>query len=236
MPQMIISFNYLIAAVAFFSSFLLSKKGRLYTNATRFMFFLGFAAFVGGLVHHIELEYGTLTQILNKVNLVLPRFLDPLQLDMINNRLWFIAIECIGFAEFYFMFLFIDPVIHGRFEFIKTYLKCALALYVIITIISTQYFFVVAFHVISHIVIISFSLFMYFRYKVTSFLLLVFLALYNLIIGIIQQLMNYQVIPSGPLHYNDWYHIGAILFIVFLHIILTKGKLIENLNSLNTNS
>lgn len=233
MPKMIISLNYLIAITAFIGSFFLARKGELYNNAKRFLFFFGFAALIGGFVHNIKLRYVEATEFVNHINMLLPHFLIPLQLDLIIARLWFIAIECIGFAEFYFMFLFLDPVIQDKFAFIKTYLKCALAIYIVLTILSTQYFFVVAFHCFTHIIIITFSLYLYCEYKISAFLLLALLACYNILIGIMQQLMNYQIIPSGPLNYNDWYHIGIIIFVLFLYYLLTKGQLIEKLNQLN---
>lgn len=230
MPQMIISLNYLIAAIALIAGFLLTKKGILYKNSARFMFFLAFAALIGGFVHHIELKESEVAQAIALINSNLPAFLNPLQLNLIQDRLWFVTIECIGFAEFYFMYLFIDPVM-SKHSFIRTYLKFALGIYVIATLISAQYSFVILFHVFSHLVIISFTLYMYVKHKVTPFLFLALLAFYNLLIGIMQQLMNYKILPTDGLHYNDWYHIGVIFFIVALYIILTKGKLIEKLNN-----
>ena len=106
MPQMIITLNYLIAVIAFVACFSLAKKGPLYTNSARFMFFLGFAAFLGGLVHHMELEEVALTNFINVINIKLPSFLNPLQLILIKTRLWYVTIVSIGCAEFFFMFLF----------------------------------------------------------------------------------------------------------------------------------
>lgn len=234
MPQMIITLNYLIAAMAFLAAFLLKKRGSEYMNSSRFMFFLGFAALLGGFVHHMEQQETALTSFIPFINTKLPSFFEPLDFNLIKTRLWYIAIVSIGFAEFYFMFLFIDPLIKGKFEFIKTYLKIALGIYLVITLISAQYLFVVAFHIFSHVFIICFALYCYLKDKITAFLWLAILAGYNLAIGIMQQLMANNIIATGHLNYNDWYHLGVIIFVIFLYFLFTKGKLIEKLNHLHS--
>ncbi|CAN5336808.1 hypothetical protein BH10PSE19_BH10PSE19_12750 [soil metagenome] len=227
---MIIELNYLIALFAFGAGLLLYGKGKDYMNAAKFMWFFAAAALLGGIVHHIELRSNELTTIMAVINTKLPCFLTPLQFDLTKERLWYVTVEAIGFAEFYFMFLFIEPVLDENLHFVKRYLQCILGIYIFITtIISTQYFFVVVFHLFSHSIIICFALYMYFRYKIKSYLLLVALIVYNLMLGVMQQLMSYKILATGSLHYNDWYHIGLIFFIVFLFAALTRGKLVEDL-------
>jgi hypothetical protein len=51
-------------------------------------------------------------------------------------------------------------------------------------------------------------------------------------IGVVQQLMSANMISPGALHYNDWYHIGVILFIIGLHLMFTKTDLMNNLNNI----
>jgi len=229
MPKMLISLNYLITGGAYLSCCLLRRHGVNYSKAARFMFFFGTAALLGGLVHHLERYEEPVVQFIQAVNAQLPGFVKPFAFDMILNRLWFITILCIGFAEFYFVYLFVEPIVDARLAFMKTWVKIALGTYCFITLFSTQYLVVVVFHVFSHVIIIAFSLYMFLARNVTQLLLLAFLALYNLAIGIMQQMMNHGALPTGPLHYNDWYHIGIIVFIAAMHMILTRGRLIESL-------
>lgn len=233
MPRMIIEFNYAISLVAFLSCYSLSKKGELYRNATKFMFFFGCAALLGGFVHHMELKETFLNQLIAQINVKLPHYFEPIQLNLITTRLWYFTIEAIGFAEFYFMWLFMDPIIKDRHAFIKTYLRLALFVFVVVTTISSQYIFVVIFHIFSHVTIILFALYIYLSNKIKEMLILIALVIYNLVIGVIQQLMSTGLVSSGPLHYNDWYHIGVILFVIFLYFLFTKTSLIENLNKIS---
>lgn len=231
MRPMIIEFNYLISVMGFTCSFLLIKKGHIYKDASRFMFFLSVAALLGGFVHHIEQNSAAVSEFIAQVNKHMPSFIDPISLDGIQTRLWFLTIEAIGFAEFYFMYLFIDPILPNRLSFIKTYLFCALIIFCIVAFITPTYSFVVMFHVFSHLIMICFSLYLIFYRKFYMAGLLILLLIYNLSIGVMQQLMANNVISSGPLHYNDWYHIGTVIFILMLYYLFTKGKLIEKLNA-----
>ena len=229
MPNMMISLNYLITGMAYLSFGLLLRRGENYGKAARFMFFFGTAALLGGFVHHLELHAEPVIQFIRGINDRLPGFVQPFAFDMIVERLWFVTILCIGFAEFYFMYLFVEPIVNPRLAFIKTWLKTALSIYCFITLLSTQYLVVVAFHLFSHVIIIGFSLYMFFARSARQMLLLAVLACYNLAIGIMQQIMKNGVMPTGPLHYNDWYHLGVIVFIVATHMIITRGRLIESL-------
>lgn len=232
MPTMIIQLNYLISFIAFLSCLILFKKGSLYLNASKFMFFLGFASLLGGFVHNIVLDQVSLEHLISNINAVLPHYVQPIQLDLIGARLWYIAMLSIGFTEFYFMFLFMEPITKGHLSIIIVYLYIALGVFIVLATISSQYLFVVAFHVCSHIIIIAFSLYIYFVKRIKEMLFLIILACYNLTIGVIQQLMSTKILPSGPLHFNDWYHIGIIIFIIGLHLIFTKTNLIKNLNNI----
>ena len=234
MPTMIISLNFLISAVAYPAGILLYKKGHLYNSASKFMFFLATAALFGGFVHQMELYSTQINFLINDVNATLPHFLEPLSYTDIHTRLWFITINAIGFSEFFLMYLFLEPLTHNKFTFMPTYLKVALSIFVLVTLFSTQYFFVVLFHVFSHVVIISFSLYYYSRTHLKPILYLTFTLIFNLSIGILQQLMDYSIIPSGPLNYNDWYHIGVTGLVIAFYWLFTKGELIEDLQANST--
>ena len=228
---MLITLNYLISVFAYFFAFLLSKKGAIYKNARLYLLFLATAALLGGITHSIEKYHHHVSLFVQQINDHLPTFIESLKLQAIDDRIWYLTVVAIGFVEFFFIYIFIEPIAKKQFGFLKQYLKTALAFYLLITIISDQYFWVVVFHVLSHTSIIILSTVLYFLKKKTSFLLLAGLVAYNLSIGIIQQLMSIGIMSSGPLHYNDWYHIGVIFFVCFTYALFIKTNLIQDLSN-----
>jgi len=227
----IIELNYLIAAIAFSSSALLHRRGDVYRDASYFMFFFAFAALLGGIHHHLELHLAAFSEWIGSINQALPSFVAPLQDNLIMERLWFVTILSIGFAEFYFMYLFLHPIVDSSTKFILLWLKIALGIFCLLCFFSTEYLLVVVFHLVSHAIIFLFSLYLYITRRTRSMLLLMGLLVYNVSIGLMQQLMAKGVISTGSLHYNDWYHFGVIIFLVLLHLLFTRGKFIENLKA-----
>ena len=197
------------------------------------MFFLATASLLGGLVHQSELDSATVHSLIDFLNTKMPSFLDPLSYDEIHTRLWFVSMQAIGLTEFYFLFLFIEPIAYGKLAIVRTWLKISLFIFFVVTLISSQYFFIVSLHVFTNSIAIIISLIIYFTQRIKPILLLSVIAGYNIMIGVMQQLMMHGILPTGPLHYNDWYHIALILMIVLIHWALTRGHLIESLQVLH---
>lgn len=228
--QMMVSLNYAITLLAYGCAVVLYRQGEKYHNAVFFMCFFGSAALMGGLVHHLQIHGMERAETLvANSNQSLPGFISPLNLEQIIGRMWFVTMVFIGFAEYYFVYLFVQPLVTGRLQWFIYYLKLMLALFCLGMVIFNEYFLVVAFHLVTHVIIMGFALVMYRKYTSVAFIYLLLLVIFNLIAGLLQQLMANKLIPTGPLHYNDWYHILIIVFVVFLQWLLTRGRLIETL-------
>lgn len=227
-----IELNYLIALEALIASILLFRKSQDYRMSAYHMLFIFFAALLGGFHHHLNLRWYDIMEFVNRMNLLLPTFMDPFNLEHFSVRLWFLTYVSIGLTEYSFMAIFLYPVIEKTgWMSIKLYLKSMLAIFIVISLFTGEYLGVVSFHVVSHVIMIVFSVFIIVKYQIRSGYYLLIGCIFNLVIGVLQQVMANGIIPSGPLHHNDWYHILIIGFVLFLYYIITKGGLIEDLCS-----
>jgi hypothetical protein len=227
---MILSLNFVICFCALFAAITMNRMGYFFRDCARFMFFIAAASFFSGLAETFDVHSLEFSQLIASVNTYLPSYVSPFNWQMIIARLWFVVMLCIGTAEFYFMFIFIGALIHKKYVFIKTWLRFALISYFLLMMISTQFLFMVMFHMLSHSIIIAFSLFIFYRWRIPQILYLAQAAAYNVGLGVMQQLMAHGVIACGPLHYNDWYHLGVLGFVIVFYYLFTNGGLIESLH------
>ncbi len=229
--HMYVSFNFLISIVAFTCAIFLHRKTSKYHNVVGFMIFFGMAAGIGGIVHAIELyEMDTLNSFTNWINNTFYSVLsEKVSSQGILSRLWLITVMGIGFSEYYFMWIFFEPLMQGKFIFIKHFLRASLILYLVAVVISSQYIAVVAFHVYSHVIVIILTIYLIIKHNIMVYISLLGLLILNLGSGLMQQLMKNGVIPIGPLHYNDWYHISISLLLALTYLLVTKGKIIEHI-------
>jgi len=236
--QMYVSFNFLISIVAFTCAFFLYRKTSKYHNVVGFMIFFGIAAGIGGIVHAIELyEMDALKNFSNWINSTFHSVLSKKESPQaILERLWLITIMGIGFSEYYFMCIFLEPLMKEKLIFIKYFLRASLILYLAAVAISSQYVTVVAYHTLSHVVVIIFTIYLIIKHNTMTYLALLGLLILNLGSGLMQQLMKNGVIPTGPLNYNDWYHISISFLLAATYFLVTKGKIIEHIEEEVSNS
>ncbi len=224
-PAMILVLNYLIAALSCSSGIFLFAKGAKYHNAAKFFCFFGAASLLGGVVHHIVQigldDWGVLIEYYNSR---LPSFIIPLDHLKLVNRMWLATMICIGFAEYYFVYLIIEPIMKGKLVWYDYFMKLMLFLFVVCGVVFNQYFVVVAFHVLTHCVLIVFLGFMYRLHFKKSFIYLIILAVFNLSAGVVQQLMANKLLPTLGLHHNDWYHIWICMFVLLALYLLVRNK------------
>ncbi len=104
------------------------------------------------------------------------------------------------------------------------------------SLLVSQYSLVVTFHLLTHLLVIGFSLYLIFVQGLRLFWQLIALVTLNLLAGGVWSLMALGTLPTGPLHYNDWYHIIILVFLLYLHRVLTKGGLVDALHTLQPHS
>lgn len=229
---MLISLNYAIFALALLSSFDLFRRSPEYRDAATHLLLFAFAALFGGLAHHMQLERSFTTQLFSNISQYLPSTFKISSFQYVFVRVWLITFLLIGFTEYYFMRIFLYPVAaQYQYNWVKPTLLTSLIIFSLCSIIFSQYAIVVVYHLFTHVLVIGFSLFLIFKKGFTEFWVLIALVTLNLIAGGVWSLMATDKIPTGELHYNDWYHIIILAFIVFLHWSLTKGGLIKALQS-----
>ncbi|GAA6134078.1 hypothetical protein NBRC116188_08670 [Oceaniserpentilla sp. 4NH20-0058] len=230
---MLISLNYAIFAMALVASFdLFRRDARFKSGAIHFLLF-SLAALFGGIAHHMQLEKPEVIQFIRHINLELNREFHMSSFKYVYIRVWLVTFMLIGLTEYYFMKVFLYPVAERfSFNWLKKSLMISLIVFMLCSLLFSSYSIVVVYHVFTHLLVIGFSLYLIFKKDLKIFWLLIAMVCVNLLAGGIWALMANGSIPSGLLHYNDWYHLIIMLFIVALHWALTKGGLIQTLEKL----
>lgn len=230
---MLISLNYAIFAMALFASFDLFRRGADFRSGSMHFLLFAFAALFGGVAHHMQLEKQAVIQFIYHGNQWLNPEFALSSFKYIYVRIWLITFLLIGFAEYYFMRVFLHPVAERfQFSWLKRLLVASLVVFSICSLIFSAYSIVVVYHLFTHVLVIGFSLYLIINKGLQTFWLLIAMVGVNLLAGAIWALMASKQIPTGPLHYNDWYHLIIMVFIVALHWVLTKGGLIRALKSM----
>ena len=230
---MLISLNYAIFALALGLSSNLLRRGLRYREAATHMALFAIAALLGGFAHHMELEQMQITRWLRELNSTLPGPFRTGSYQGIHLRVWLATFLAIGLTEYYFMRIFLHPLADRYgFGWLKGCLVASLALFCGASLLISQYSLVVAFHLFTHLLVIGFSLYLILARGLKVFWQLIALVTLNLVAGGIWSLMALGDIPTGPLHYNDWYHLIILVFLVYLHWVLTRGGLVEALHQL----
>lgn len=227
---MLISLNYAIFALALLGSIDLFRKQAAYRTAATHLLLFAFAALFGGLAHHMQLERSFTIQFFNSISQHLPTTFKVSSFQYVYVRTWLVTFILIGFTEYYFMRIFLYPIANRyQYNWVKPTLLSSLIIFSLSTLIFSEYAIVVVYHLFTHVLVIALSLYLIFSKGLTEFWVLIALVSLNLIAGAIWSLMAIGTIPTGALHYNDWYHLIIIVFIWFLHWSLTKGGLIKAL-------
>lgn len=230
---MLISLNYAIFALAIALSLDLFRRPQRYREAAIHMLLFAIAALLGGLAHHMDAEQAQVSRWLHSLNTELPRHSRVGSFHNVYLRVWLATFFAIGLTEYYFMRIFLHPLAERYgFHWVKGCLVLSLALFCVASLLISQYSLVVVFHLLTHLLVIGFSLYLIFVQGLKLFWLLIALVALNLAAGGIWSLMALGDIPTGPLHYNDWYHLIIMVFLVFLHQVLTRGKLVDTLHSM----
>jgi len=232
---MIISLNYAIFAMALVASIdLFRRDARFKSGAIHFLLF-ALAALFGGIAHHMHLEKADVSQFIRLMNVDINREFAISNFKYVYIRIWLVTFLLIGLTEYYFMKVFLYPVAEQfDFHWLKTLLMVSFVLFALCSLIFSSYSIVVIYHLFTHVLVIGFSFFLIFKKDLTIFWLLITMVCLNLLAGAIWALMAAGSIPSGSLHYNDWYHLIIMLFIIILHWALTRGGLIASLAKLKT--
>lgn len=230
---MLISLNYAIFALAAALSLDLYRRPQRYREAATHMALFAIAALLGGFAHHMDAEQFVVSQWLHEANRLLPSHSRIGSFQNVYLRVWLATFFAIGLTEYYFMRIFLHPLADRYgLGWVKGCLVASLVLFSSAALLISQYSLVVLFHLLTHTLVIGFSLYLIFAKGLKLFWQLIFLVALNLAAGGIWSLMALGDIPSGPLHYNDWYHIIILVFLLYLHRVLTKGKLVDTLYQL----
>ena len=231
---MIIALNYLIFLFAILLSADLFRRPRLYQDAAIHLSLFAIAALLGGLAHHLAIEKTTLQHWIEHFNIGVPFYFQISTLTRIETRVWLMTFLLVGLTEYYFMRIFLHPVAENlKLPWIKKILFASLIVFACTSLLFGDYAIVVTYHLITHTTVIVFSLYLIISKSLQSLWWLIGLTLFNLTTGAIWALMALSLIPSGPLHYNDWYHLAILLFLFFLHQTITQGSLITTLAKIN---
>jgi hypothetical protein len=231
---MIIALNYAIFALAAYLSVDLFRRAPAFREAATHMALFAVAALLGGFAHHMDQERAWIISTLNTINTQLPTHFKLGSFHNIFIRVWLATFLAIGLTEYYFMRIFLHPLAEQYgFRWLKACLLVSLCVFSAASLFISQYSLVVTFHLLTHILIIGFSLYLIIAQGLKQFWQLIFLVALNLTAGATWSLMALGEIPTGPLHYNDWYHIIILVFLLYLHWALTKGRLVETLAHLN---
>ncbi len=227
---MIISINYAIFAVALFFSLRLFRSNLIYRDAATHLLLFSVAALLGGLAHHIVEQQALLKMVVEHINPGLPPHFQVSPLAHIYLRIWFATYITIGLTEYYFMRVFLHPVAEQLgLGWVKKLLKLSLFGFCVSAFFLIEYSLVITYHLVTHSLVAGFSLYLILGKGLKVFYHLLFLVLFNLAAGGIWALMASQLLPTGPLHYNDWYHLLIIGFILYLYWALTRGGLVQAL-------
>ena len=191
------------------------------------------AALLGGFAHHMEAEQATISRFLFELNQELPRYFQAGTFRSVYLRVWLATFLAIGLTEYYYMRIFLHPLADRYgFNWLKTCLVLSLMLFSLASLMISEYSLVVVFHLLTHTLVIGFSLYLIFVQGLRLFWQLIALVTLNLVAGGIWSLMALGKLPTGPLHYNDWYHIIILVFLLYLHNVLTRGGLVEALHTM----
>lgn len=230
---MLISLNYAIFALAMALSLDLFRRPARYREAAIHMSLFAIAALLGGFAHHMDAEQLRISQWIHDINRQLPSHFRIGSFSNVFLRVWLATFLAIGLTEYYFMRIFLHPLAERYgLGWIKGCLVASLALFSSASLLISQYSLVVVFHLFTHVLVIGFSLYLIFAKGMKLFWQLIFLVSLNLVAGGVWSLMAVGDLPTGPLHYNDWYHIIILVFLLYLHRVLTKGKLVDTLANL----
>ncbi|RLT98085.1 DUF6962 family protein [Ketobacter sp.] len=231
---MLISLNYAIFALALCLSLDLFRRPSRFREAATHMALFAVAALLGGFAHHMEAEQSAVNQVIAGLNQWLP---DHSRVGSFHNvylRVWLATFFAIGLTEYYFMRIFLHPLADRYgFRWVKSGLVASLLLFCAASLLISQYSLVVVFHLFTHLLVIGFSLYLIFAQGLRLFWQLIALVTLNLVAGGVWSLMALGSLPTGPLHYNDWYHLIILVFLVYLHWVLTRGGLVDALHSLS---
>ncbi len=191
------------------------------------------ATFFGGMTHAVEANVPLLKHFIDDINSNLPSYLNLGSARDLFIRLWFLTFIFIGATEYYFMHIFLHPAaqalnLGGMIRFIQG----VFLVFCLSAIFTYDYAVVLIFHLFSHFVVIAFSLYLVFQRGLQIYLWLVGLCLFNLAAGGLWALMGLHWISSLGLHPNDWYHLSLMAFVLCLHALLTRGRLVSRLPSL----
>ncbi|MCP5019463.1 MAG: hypothetical protein GY938_29910 [Ketobacter sp.] len=230
---MLISLNYAIFALAIALSLDLFRRARRYREAAIHMALFAIAALLGGFAHHMEAEQMLVHRWIHEANNLLPAHSQAGSYHSIYLRVWLATFFAIGLTEYYFMRIFLHPLAERYgLGWVKGALVASLVAFCCASLVISQYSLVVMFHLFTHVLVIGFSLYLIYAKGLKLFWQLIFLVTLNLAAGGVWSLMALGELPTGPLHYNDWYHIIILVFLLYLHRVLTKGRLVDTLASL----
>ncbi len=219
---MIVSLNFVISLVAFCLAIRAYHKGKALFMFSLFLLLVGSASLVGGWYHLMLQNEATSLSIIATINHHLPQLIQ-INFDQLQIRLWYLTVVIIGGAECSFFFL-LKPLLTGKLKYLEYYFLCMLGIFMVANLLVDHYLVVVSFHVITQTIFIVISFYCYFTSREKRLLWLPLLAFYNIGSGLAQQLMKHGYMPTGPLNYNDWYHLLIIIFLLLCYyVMVTKN-------------
>lgn len=231
---MIVSLNFIISLVAFWLAYRAYQHGHSFLTFSLFLVFVGCASLSGGFYHLMAQNPATTQSVIAGINHYLPQAIQ-ISLSQLKIRLWYVTVVLIGFSECLFFFL-LSPVFCGKLKYIEYYFLFMLGVFMLANLLVDHYIVVVSFHVLTQGIFILLSLYLYLKYRQTRILWLPLLALYNIISGVMQQLMMRGYVPTGHLlHYNDWYHLSIIGFLFLAYFVMVSQGVTKLLEAIQGN-
>src|SRR5262249_42307154 len=148
------------------------------------MFLFSFAALMGGFAHQINQDNAAIAKAITAIDAHLPLHLRIGSVSDLYVRVWLVTLLSAGATEYYFMHIFLHPVAKrlGKVGFLRTVQVTFLA-FCIASMLTYDYSIVVVFHVVSHVVVAGFAIWLIAVHKLRIFYALLGLLAYNLIAG-----------------------------------------------------
>jgi hypothetical protein len=221
--------DFLLFALAALLSIRLYYRGPCYLLASRFLLFFGLSTLWGGIAHLLWDHETTVKTYLLELNSHIPSVLPSLKFETMVNNVWYLCLLTLGFCGYYMIMTFVTALQRKPHAYVvPSLLKITAFFYFLIITISSEFIYQALFSLLSHFLVIVCGMIFVYRGQRGAGCLLILLCVYNVGLAVLQQAMALHYIPSGPLSYNDWFHIGLILFVCAFYMLCSRSRLLTS--------
>jgi hypothetical protein len=217
--------NYLIAVTAFGCAGWLhahaDPKKPYFESAKKWHSFNGLAALLGGIVHTQDIYWKQWISVCDSINAVFPRWLIQVYPDTAKDHMWVCAMVGIVLTEYYIVVIFLGPWMK-RHAWLGVYLNVVVVFGIIVQLLSGAYSGIILCHLLSHAVGGAVAAYLRCWVVVAGFAL-------NAGVGVLYLYMANCVVPSGPVSYDDWYHLYCSAIQIVVHWLIVSTTYVEEL-------